>query len=71
MADVLIAVEITTDVAAKIRFMAESGLFNLQTGNATLNFHEGILKSIKTEVYSYPEKLSTKSFDTKEIGITV
>lgn len=54
----LISIEVTPDIAAKIRFMADSGVFAISTGNASLNFHEGILKSIKTEFFTYP-KLST------------
>ena len=52
----LIKIEVTPDIAAKIRFMAESGIFAIKTGNANLNFHEGVLKSIKTELMSYPQK---------------
>lgn len=51
----MITLEITEDIAAKIRFLAESGVFAIHTGNASLNFHEGILKSIKTEIMSYPQ----------------
>lgn len=54
----LITVQLTPDIAAKIRFMAESGVFALETGNAQLNFHKGELKSIKTEHFSYPQPLS-------------
>lgn len=52
----LISIEVTPDIAQKIRFMAESGVFALKTGNITLNFHEGELKTIKTEMYSYAPK---------------
>lgn len=55
MADLLIAIELTPDIAAKIRFMAESGVFGVKTGNVILNFHEGAIKSIKTEIFSYPQ----------------
>lgn len=51
----LIKIEVTPDIAAKIRFLAESGIFAINTGNATLNFKDGIIKSIKTELYSYPQ----------------
>lgn len=54
----LITIEVTPDIAAKIRLMAESGLFAIKTGNATLNFHSGALKSIKTELYTYSNDLS-------------
>lgn len=55
----LITLEVTPDIAAKIRFMAESGVFALDTGNASLNFLKGELKSIKTERFTYPQHLST------------
>lgn len=51
----LIKIEVTPDIAAKIRFLAESGIFAINTGNATLNFKDGLIKSIKTELYSYPQ----------------
>lgn len=50
----LISIEVTPDIAAKIRFLAESGIFVIKTGNASLNFLNGELKSIKTELISYP-----------------
>jgi len=49
----LISIEVTPDIAAKLRFLAESGVFAIKTGNATLNFHEGELKTIKIELYTY------------------
>ena len=52
----LITIEVTPDIAKKIRDCAEAGVFGIRTGNATINFHEGIIKSIKTEFYSYPHK---------------
>lgn len=57
----IVTIEVTEDIAAKIRFIAESGLFSIHTGNATLNFHEGVLKSIKTEILSYPQKPITNA----------
>ncbi len=59
MAEQLIVIEVTPDVAVKIRFMAETGVFALRTGNVILNIHEGFLKTIKTEVYSHANDLST------------
>lgn len=50
----LIKLEVTSDIASKIRFMAESGVFSIKTGNVSLNFHEGTLKSIKSEIFTYP-----------------
>ena len=51
----LVTIEVTEDIAGKIRFMAESGIFAIKKGNATLNFDAGELKSIKTELFSYPK----------------
>ncbi len=51
-----VTIEVTPDIAAKIRLMAEAGVFALATGNATLNFHNGLLKSVKTEQFTYPQK---------------
>lgn len=48
----LVSIEVTPDIAAKIRFMAESGIFAMRGGSATLNFApNGELKSIKQEVF--------------------
>ncbi len=50
----LIAVELTPDIATKLRFMIESGVFDMRGGNATLNFApNGELKSIKKETFTY------------------
>lgn len=50
----LIPVELTPDVAIKLRLMMESGIFDLRGGNATLNFApNGELKSIKKELFYY------------------
>ncbi len=57
----LITIEVTPDIALKIRGMAEAGVFAIQTGNASINFHEGSIKSIKTEIMSYPSATSTAS----------
>lgn len=68
----LIKIEVTPDIAAKIRFMAESGVFALKKGMVTLNFDASELKSIKTEIYTYPQKISTKpEVDIKEISLIV
>ena len=50
----LIPVELTPDVAVKLRFMMEAGVFDIRGGTATLNFSKtGELKSIKKEIYTY------------------
>lgn len=65
-----ITIEVTPDIAAKIRGMAEAGVFAIGTGNATLNFHEGVLKSIKTELFSYPKSYAqVETVDTLHPGI--
>lgn len=50
----LISVELTPDVAIKLRFMMESGLFDMKGANAILSFDEkGTLKTIKKETFYY------------------
>lgn len=51
----LISLQVSEDIATKIRFLAESGVFAMDTGNVSLNFSKGELKSIKTERYCYPQ----------------
>lgn len=55
----LITIEVTPDIATKIRFMAESGVFAIQNGSATIHFKEGVAKTIKSELYTYAPSLST------------
>ncbi len=51
----LISVELTPDVAIKLRFLMESGVFDIKGGNAVLSFDAtGQLKTIKRELFSYP-----------------
>lgn len=52
----LIKIEVTPDIAIKIRLMADAGLFAIKSGNATCNFTNGILKTIKTELYTYAKE---------------
>lgn len=61
----LISIEVTPDIALKIRGIAEAGVFSILTGNVTLNFHEGVLKSIKTEIFNYPKLSTTTTIDDK------
>jgi hypothetical protein len=50
----LIPVELTPDIAVKLRFMMASGVFDLRGGNAILSFGiKGDLKSIKVETYHH------------------
>lgn len=59
----LIKIEVTPDIAAKIRFLAESGVFAIKTGNATINFHKGDIKSIKTDFFYYPQLDAKETVD--------
>lgn len=50
----LIPVELTPDIAVKLRFMVESGVFDVRGGNVTLSFDQGgTLKTIKKEIFTY------------------
>lgn len=50
----LIPVELTPDIATKLRFMIENGVFDMRGGNVTLNFApNGELKSLKKETFVY------------------
>lgn len=50
----LIKLEVTPDIAVKLRFMMTEGIFDIRGGNVTLNFApNGELKSIKKELFSY------------------
>lgn len=59
----LITMEVTTDIAYKIRFMAESGVFGMDTGNVSLNIKDGKIMSIKSEIFRYPQ---SSSFDSSQ-----
>lgn len=54
----LIPVELTPDIAIKMRFLVESGVFDMRGGSATLNFApNGELKSIKKETTVWAKSL--------------
>lgn len=57
MKPILVAIEITEQVAAQIRFIAESGVFDISTGTATLNFKDGQLLTIKRELFTYAKDM--------------
>lgn len=63
----LVVIEVTPDIALKIRGLAEAGVFSIKTGNATINFHEGAVKSIKTEYFSYPHVESVDALEKVSI----
>lgn len=62
-----ITIEVTHDIASKIRACAEAGIFSIHTGNATINFHKGLIKSIKTEFFSYPQEIGIETVDLTQI----
>lgn len=67
----LISIQVTEDIATKIKFMAESGVFAIEKGSATLNFVDKKLLTIKTEIYSHAS-LSTVNSNSHEVhGIVV
>ncbi len=50
----LIKIEVTPDIALKLKFLSESGVFDIRGGSATLMFDPaGNLKSIKRELYTH------------------
>lgn len=65
----LISLQVTPDIAAKLLFMSESGLFSIRKGNAILNFDGGKLKSIKTELYCYPHVSESLPIDSLHAGL--
>ena len=48
-----VTIEVTPDIALKIRQMADLGVFSLITGTLTLHFLKGELKSGKTEITTH------------------
>ena len=67
----LVTLHITPDIALKIKALAEAGVFTIKTGNATINFHEGVLKSIKTDFFYYPEDIHKLPLDTSVLESTL
>ena len=57
----LIRVEVTPDIALKIRQLAEEGVFTLTKGNVVINIDNGEFLTLKVERISHPKKLSTVS----------
>lgn len=49
----MVTIQVSPDIAAKIRFLAESGVFTLNDGSVTCHFKDGKLKTIKTELFTY------------------
>lgn len=48
----LVNLDVTPDIASKLRFMVSSGVFDMRGGSVTLNFApNGELKSIKKEIF--------------------
>lgn len=49
----LISIELTPDIAVKLRFMVESGVFDIRDGSATLHFAaNGKLNKIERKLYT-------------------
>jgi hypothetical protein len=48
-----ITMEIDVHVAEALRFMSESGVFDIDTGSVTLHFKDKRLLSIKRELFTY------------------
>lgn len=63
----LIKIEVTPDIAAKIRALAEEGVFTLETGSAEIHFKDGALLKIITHRTSYPHKGSLDIIETSSI----
>lgn len=63
----LITMEVTPDIAMKIRALADSGFFALKTGNCTANVVNGVIKSIKLEQYSYPQPIGVATTEAGTI----
>ena len=51
--EVLVGIEITPKLAQMIRFLGESGVFDIQDGSAELHFKDGQLRTIKRQLMSY------------------
>lgn len=68
----LITIEVTPDIAAKIRFMAEGGVFAMAGGSATLNFApNGELKSIKRELFTYAKSVDNPNTNKNGVMMKV
>lgn len=66
----LISIEVTPDIATKIRLLAESGFFAIKTGNAQCSFIRNELKSIKTEIFTYQRDISFDNDPEEHVRIT-
>jgi capsule polysaccharide export protein KpsE/RkpR len=52
----LISIEVTPDIATKIRFLGESGFFSMRRGKVTVNFdNAGNISSMETHTFAYPQ----------------
>lgn len=66
----LIKVELTPDIAVKLRFMMEAGIFDIRGGNAVLSFDAtGHLKSIKRELFTYALPVNSEVLMKKDVMI--
>lgn len=51
----------TEDIAAKIRCLAEEGVFTLPKGNVEINIDAGRFQTLKVERITHPKKFSTEA----------
>lgn len=56
----LISIEVTPDIAAKIRMLAEEGVFTLTKGNVVINIDNSSFLTLKVERITHLKKLSTQ-----------
>lgn len=68
----LINIEVTSDIAIKIRQLAEEGIFTLNKGNVIINIDNGNFLTLKVERITHPKTLSTENnLLTKTPHVTV
>lgn len=64
----LYSIEVTADIAQKIRYLAEVGFFAAKRGKCTVNFdNEGNISSVETHQYHYPQVVPLQHSDTESI----
>lgn len=53
----LYSIEVTEDIAAKIRYLAEIGFFAMKRGKCIVNFtNEGTISSVENHIFHYPQQ---------------
>ena len=62
MADqLMVGIEVTPEIAQMIRFMAESNVFGIATGSATIHFSESKITTIEVKQYTYAKSYPLSS----------